>query len=257
MRLIALSLVLFFSLSAHGDGWRRVLLPVWMRGEVAGAFGSRWVADAAGFNGSPQWQVNITGDPLTHCRQCGAVGPRAVIEDFRLPATKRPGEGRFVYLFTPVAGVDHTDRVTIELHVRDISRESEGHGTEVPVVGAEDTFTAETPIALVNIPMGSLYRQKLRIYDFDGEFGRTVNVKIYRHLGVSALVAERSVTLSSAPVPEYPHYPGYAQLDLDTMPEVAGLDRVHVVIELSEQGSFWAFVSVTNNVTQQVTTVSP
>lgn len=258
LSLLALLSALFFAADAAAE-WRRVLLPIYFEGEVAGAFGSRWTLELSGYNGSDTQHLIVTDPevPFETPSRCGCtVAPGELFDGARFLGGERRGAGRFLYVMTN--GPDETERLALSLRTRDLSRESEGHGTEVPVI-REDDAIAGRPIVLANIPMGSLYRQKLRVYDFDGELGRAVTVEVYKAVGSAFFdrLATRTLQLPFAPVAAHPHHPGYAELDPNAMPELAAADRVTVLVKGSSDARLWAFVSVTNNVTQQVTTVMP
>ncbi len=226
--------------------FRRILLPVLMIDEVGGAQGSRWKTELAGYHRGTG-SIQVTDDP-THSGDDvtgrGAFTPQI--------ATARPGRGRFIYVTSQTA-----PSVTLNLRARDVSRESQNLGTELPVVGQDDTFGASSTIPLVNIPMQQQYRQKVRIYDFEGESARTVTVRIYGDNSATPAVT-RDVKLSvEATNADYPEYPGQSDIDLDQMPELSGFSRVTVTIDTPAEGRFWAFATITNNDTQLITTVTP
>ncbi len=258
LSLLALLSALVFAADAAAE-WRRVLLPIYFDGEIAGAFGSRWTLELSGYNGS-NTQHLITANPERRFEtpnRCGCtVGPGELFAGARFLHGDRRGAGRFLYIATN--GADETERLALSLRTRDLSRESESHGIEVPVVREHDVITGR-PIALTNIPTGPLYRQKLRVYDFDGELGRAVTVEVYKAAGRRHFdrLATYTLHLSLAAFSGEPHHPGYAELDLNAMPELSGVDRVTVLVKGSTDARLWAFVSVTNNDTQQVTTVTP
>ena len=217
----------------------RVLLPTFIEGEVRGVFDSRWVTELTGFLRGTD-EARVTDDP--DAALSGVVNGGTFTPDVD---TDRQGLGRFIYLST-----EDAERITLNLRARDL-RSSDNLGVEIPVVRSEDTFGPDSTIAMLNVPIAAQYRQKLRIYDFDGELGRTVKVNIDG-------VVSRDITLSGGDDGvDFPAYPGYADLDLNLIPELAGRDHVTVTIETPDEGRFWAYVSVTNNNTQQVTTVTP
>ncbi|HUP45318.1 MAG TPA: IPT/TIG domain-containing protein [Thermoanaerobaculia bacterium] len=232
--------------SYGGAGFRRLLLPVYIDGEAHGAELSRWVTELFGFHRAAG-VARVTGDPDTSAGTvAGRIAFRPALE------TARPGQGRFLY----VADED-AEAVRLNLRVRDVSREADNLGTELPVIAAEQAFAAGEEIPLVNVPTQEQYRQKVRIYDLDGEYGRTVTVRIYGD-DLSTPIATRSVTTSQAAIEtDYPAYPGQGELDLNLLPELAGLDSVNIVIDTPDAGQWWAFASITNNTTQLITTVTP
>ena len=226
--------------------FQRLLLPVFIEGAVAGAEGSLWVTELSGFHNDNE-VARVTEDPSV---TAGTVSGRTAFT----PAvtTERQGHGRFVYV-----AAEDVEAVTLNLRARDVSRETENLGTEIPVVSAAQTFAGGSQITLVNVPTQEQYRQKIRIYDFDGEYGRTVTVRVYGADSSTPLVT-REVTVSSGDVSrDYPAYPGQADLDLNLIPELLGAERVTVVIDTPADGRWWAFASITNNETQLITTVTP
>lgn len=266
-RILALLFALSFTFAAHADEWTRLLIPTYLNGELPGAYGARWVTELAGFNASGAHQ-RFTSNPDFECTrpsQCADfITPGEFFNGNAYVSTDRPGLGRFAYVMTAFAGVDHEDKLGLTLHVRDLSRAAESHGVQVPIIRAEDTFTDGWTFGMPNVPMGSQYRQKLRVYDFDGELSHSVVVEIWKTYTVVGLASERlatrTLTLGSGGDPSNPRpgYPGFAQLDLDQMPELVGQTSVSVRIKPQEQDArLWAFVTVTNNETQQVTTIVP
>lgn len=226
--------------------FRRILLPVLMIDEVGGAQGSRWKTELAGYHRGAD-SIRVTDDPA---RSGGDVTGRGAFTP--QIATARPGRGRFIYVTSATA-----QAVTLNLRARDVSRESENLGTELPVVGQDDTFGASSTIPLLNIPMQQQYRQKVRIYDFEGESARTVTVRIFGDNSATPAVTREVKLSAEATNADYPEYPGQADIDLDQMPELSGFSRVTVTIDTPADGRFWAFATITNNDTQLITTVTP
>jgi hypothetical protein len=60
---------------------------------------------------------------------------------------------------------------------RDVTRQSESYGTEIPVV-PENQAIAGAPILLNDIPRDADSRIMLRIYDFDGPTGGKVDLDV-------------------------------------------------------------------------------
>jgi hypothetical protein len=168
--------------------------------------------------------------------------------------------GAFVHVPKPL------DAATmISLRVRDLSRNAGSWGTDIPIVGEEDTATQVT---LIDIPTDPQYRAMLRIYHWSGADALPSRVTVYSPDRAEP-VATFDVT-STAPggfwTPEegdLPFYPSYAQIDLLTPAVRAAGPTIRVVVD--NKGAnvspplppLWAFVSVTNNDTQQVTIMTP
>jgi hypothetical protein len=152
------------------------------------------------------------------------------------------------------------------LRVRDVSRDADGFGTEVPVVRARDF--RDDGISLLGIPNQPNLRLTLRLYALDSAGGQVL-VRIFEQrkqvivheseqLAADTLVAERAVTLavSGAPNPvDRDNYPAYAQVTDLPMPSTP-LVRIDIV-PVTSGLRIWAFASATNNTTQQVTVISP
>jgi len=229
----------------------RVLVPIVYAQDIPGAYGSLWRTELAGFNGSlPNF---ILPDPEQTCAFPDVRCPWYVgANSLFVPQVPTDGHvpGRLLYL----AGPGDPRRVQLNVRVRDVSRESESHGTELPVVLENDAFGPSEVIGLPNVPLGPLYRQKLRIYDLEGARRRRLEIRIDSPGRQPIQVLLRTSIESSG---DFPLYPGYAELDLDTLPGLAGATVADVLIGTPFEGRFWAFISVTNNVTQQITTITP
>ena len=234
-----------------GDGvWERSLIPVLLPADLPGAHGSLWRTELAGFNSG--FEGRVTTDPQIACdRPGGSCNGYTGSGPFK-PAATTDGHtpGRMIY-----NGTFNATRVFFNLRVRDVSRESEGLGTELPVVREDDAFGPDRTIALPNVPLGALYRAKLRVYRIDIDDPTPLNVTFQD--APFHTVATRSMKLSTEPQTNgFLLYPEYAELDLDGMPELASLKSVNVLVQTPDQGLYCALVSVTNNETQQITTVT-
>lgn len=243
------------------DLYVRVLLPVYLDQPVAGGQGSRWETDFWIYNhglervllapyacpndavcpiGAPDWDSSAR------------VEPRSAVHG--VPGLFRPPvatPGRFLYYTKN--GVGNLD---FHLRIRDSSRDATNAGTEIPVVHESDLRTST--LHLINIPMDSRFRQTLRIYD--GALPPTrFAVRVY-DFASNALLASTTVEAVSPDVGLFRDLPPLAQIpDLrGLLPGRTAAGAVRVEVEPLSSGShFWAFVSVTNNETQQATLVTP
>ena len=236
-------------------GYERVLVPIFVKGETAGAFGSRWVTELVGWNpyafGVGVYQVppSDSPNPLTQ-PEWGAR-----LSSFR-PQLEGPG--------TALMYVAGTASLSFELRVRDLTRQSESWGTEIPVVPESQAFINE-PILLNNIPFGSESRVMLRIYDFDGPTGGKVDVEVhFDDASTNEQFALDTLDFPAGAQQEFPTIPGFLQVDLTSelaaipLPLVRNAKSLRVAVQSREtQKRLWAFVTVTNNRTQQITTVTP
>ena len=234
----------------EGD-YDRVLFPVNFAGR--GAFGSDWHTDIYIANDGP---IAVETVPLFWSDPDSPVLPPL------LPIA--PGDkGRFgefardggAFLHVP-RGLE--SRLSYASHIVDRSRTSTDLGTEVPVVRARDT---SDEIRLIEVPVGELYRARLRVYDFDPVNGREVLVTIRRVDNKQLLHSRRLVLSGAEQCPNAPCFasrPPFATLDFEQIAELRAAGEIDVTVESTlEDGRIWAFVSVTNNETQDVTLYTP
>lgn len=236
---------------------RRVLLPVVIIGEAPGALGSRWVTEIAGRNESDE-RVAIS-QTLGPCALlfCAPVygEPRSTFRPgFRIGQPS--GAGAFLSIEDKPAAAN----VSFSLRIRDVSREAEGWGTELPVVREHELYTSASPLQLLDIPLDPRYRNMLRLYDADGPSDMKLLVEVLRNDGDEVRASRviqfpgGEVTFASAGVPGYVQI-GFAEL---LPPGLPASERVRLRISTTEHWRrFWAFVTVTNNATQQVTAITP
>lgn len=226
--------------------FERVLFPVLFRG--AGAQGSQWVTEVAIDNPTP-WTIKAFNDisPLPPCPDCG-IGQLFDPNDYRTLDGGAYPHGRALLLPRGEA-----DDLGFSLRVRDTSRAAQGYGTQVPVVREKDMFR-NTDLTLLNVPVDMEHRTKLRIYAFDtGD--HDAQVTVHRTSAPNVVAAEYAVPMRrSCERPPCEAAPWYGELDLpyDASDPFA---NVYVTVGYGEVPA-WAFASVTNNETQQVTIVT-
>lgn len=146
--------------------------------------------------------------------------------------------GRFVYVRK-----EHLSSLAPNLRVYDVTRSEQNYGTEIPVVSESGFAPADAQIALLDIPTNAHFRSTLRVYS---TIPQTVLVTIAGE--------QRELHLLQGPSVNDPAYAAVS--DFPT-----GLGPIDVLVSLPEfaaqKAPFWAFVSVTNNETQLITTVTP
>lgn len=251
-----LAVLIFLAALAYGQQppqfpYERILVPIVLSQPVPGALGSLWSYELMGHSESTE-PVNVTTDPNTPCiTACPIVPPHA---NFRYTLLSQiPGGGAFLYIGNPGRG-----RVSFNLRIQDLSRQALSWGTEIPVVSENDVRT--DVVHLLNVPTDTRFRQTLRIYDFDGRLGKQVLLRAYSIN--EKLLLETTITLSNgdSAADSHPAFPGYAQIGglTEQYPQLRSEDRVRIELRpVSPALRFWAFVSITNNETQHVTTITP
>ncbi len=240
-----------------------ILLPIAFVGSQPGAYGSVWTsdfwvfadsdataifADSTGCNLFPGWP------PGKPCEQTWTVPPHFQNHgDFQ---GGLPGDppGLLLYL-----GKQSSSSTRFNLRIQDTSRQAETWGTELPVV-RETEFRSDR-IELLNVPLDDRFRQTLRVYDPDVHdqavfrvtfFDMVTNVKLVETM-INAQTGKTYVR-------GFPRVPSVAQLSnfRGSIPQLLAADVVRIEIQPVTPGiRIWAFVSVTNNSTQHVTTITP
>jgi hypothetical protein len=144
--------------------------------------------------------------------------------------------------------------LSFALRIRDVSRHAEGLGTQIPVVREKDLYHG-TIMTLLDVPIDPGHRVKVRIYALEpfDELHRAGRVVIFRQNNhvAEALVYRLTRNCAGSACAGEPYY-----AEVDLRPGAAGA-RVNVYIEPPLDATTWAFATVTNNATQQVTIVTP
>lgn len=231
--------------------FERVLFPVIFNG--GGAAGSRWQTDAWLHNSAFYASISRF---RTVAQNIGCVPPNCDAE-LRPRETRELdyGDDRPAGFFDNVArGSGH------ELHTnvlfRDLSRQAEAFGTEMPVVRENDWRTGQT--VLLGIPGGQDSRIMVRAYalENDAEVTATLPMRVYLINGTEPILEE---TLTLALPADKDHGPAAASYGIPVLPpSVPGPLRIEFgPLNTKYDDRYWVFASVTNNRTQHVTLVTP
>jgi hypothetical protein len=222
--------------------WERVLFPVLFN--ATGAHGSQWVSEAAIANPGRWFIENFNRIDAEPCIDWGCSQLLSPASFFRFDGA---GHANGIALLVPRA---EAEGLAFSLRVRDVARQAEGFGTEVPVV-REAKMAADTTLTLLDVPLDPRYRTKLRVYAFE-EHTHGAYVEVQRGQAFTGFPVEltRSCTgLACAATP------WYGEADL---PAGSAGETVSLYVRAGGPDSLsWAFASVTNNETQQVTIVTP
>ncbi len=213
----------------------RIFVPVLVF-NLNGAGGSVWDTDLWVTNTSDQ-PVLYQIAPCTQSAECNftyTVPPQS---------TQTRGDSyRPTGRWLPVDPAVH-----LEARLRDLSRNASSAGIELPLVRETD-FRADE-IDLNAIPRDPGFRITLRVYGLDA--GGDVTLEQLDMKG--NLLSTTVVTLAPPAVPGL--LPGYAQIALDTTPDLTPV-RLRIRPRTSNL-RIWALASITNNVTSEVTLVQP
>jgi len=222
--------LLFFALTvipslvvAQPSDHVRFLLPI--SGNTAGLQGTSWRTDVLVHNGN--------------------AAPLTVPPIFAMPYSTTgvlffPQANPAVFIDVPSALADD---VAFRMRVHDEAHDAESAGIEIPGI-PDSAFAPSTIVA--GVPTDARFRTMLRLYA-DSAADQVATLSL-RDESTGALLDRRPVSLSLGSASA----PAYAQVALD--PIILPLAPAHPVrAEIAASVPVWAFVSITNNVTQQVT----
>ena len=223
-----------------------VMLPVIFAGP--GAYGSNWTTEVLIENGGDD-RVTLFRTPV---RVLCPI-PEGCLRDFL-----DPGEIATIDPSYPTGLYVHASRgneLRYNVLVKDLSRQSEALGTEIPVV-REDDWSAST-VHLLNIPSDSRFRTALRVYS-DSQTtlpAIVVPLRVYR-MGSNVPLVDTAIPLDIAHNGKIPSTNWIA--DLTRQLNIGPGDPLRIELDppLSKD-RIWAFASITNNDTQHVTVISP
>jgi hypothetical protein len=214
-----------------------------------GAHGSEWNTNNFVRNRGPMelWTIPYLGQNILPI-----FVPAPLPVGTRTPVDNEQRDGGLLVLVP--AGTESW--LSYSSHIVDESRRRTDAGTELPVVHERE---AAPRIELLNVPLTSESRQTLRIFDFDAVDGRQVRVQVDID-GRQPVVLNATLThtIVCVTTPCYPRHPTYAVINLDADDRLRGAGPADITIYArTNDAPLWAYVSVTNNDTQHVTTNTP
>jgi hypothetical protein len=231
----------------------RVLLPI-LTPPVHGAFGSEFHTELRIANDSEN-VVFLLGLDSRRCSPIclptlfpltldpnEEVGP----EDITLSGSP----GRFVFI-----DADQVSSVAMNLRVHDVTRDGLNYGTEIPIVRESDFKTNR--ITFVGVPTDARFRNTLRIY---GESPIDVLVTVgdlapVRVRLTGGFTFPGGIDLSDFFKPAYAAFSSFptgiapVRVTVEADPDFVSLLPIEVPL--------WAFITVTNNDTQVISTITP
>lgn len=227
------------------EAFERILVPL-LTPPVHGAYGSEFHTELRIANRGTRDAVIHGLFPMCNLSVCPPVEFTLLHRTGRLETADMElngGPGRFLYLSEPDLAT-----LAMNLRVHDVTRSALNFGTEIPIV-RESEFTRDE-IMLTGIPGDSRFRRTLRIY-------ATKPVSLRLRVGDAP---EQPIEVDGG---DGLYLPSYAYVELpdgDTTysitiyPEPCLLGAPCPGIGESD---FWAFVSVTNDDTQLISTITP
>lgn len=237
-----------------------VLIPTMYNGP--GAFGSRWSTllvlnnhDSEAFS-SPGVSFGILCAIPEGCTSAD-VPPGA----FGTIATPLPPNGLLLYLPSADTPVSFVARFAAT------PRSAVAGGSELPVVREQEFTTRALQLPYIPLqPRTNPLRTALRIYAPDAQPGTSVSVELRSWTTPDGPPQYAKIVSVDAPTQTItpPIYPGYAQVTLqDAFPGAVHDGAIWNVtvtpqpLDATTTPRIWAFVTVTDNVTQEVTVQRP
>jgi hypothetical protein len=225
------------------------LVPVNAPEPTPGAYGTTWITELWVHNG------NNTPVKLADCGDNHTIPGLPCETDRHPPGVTQPAFPHEVHWAFPAllfhVGKDEAARLVLSSRLFELSRLTQPVGVEVPVVREDRFFTTET--RFIAIPSSPDLRAALRVYDPRRKIGSSVRVAAISTEGV--VLAERVLPF----VYRERVVPGMAVVaDLAALfSEIRFVERYDIrITPLQDLGEYWALVSVTDNDTQQVFTIT-
>lgn len=221
----------------------RILLPVFTS-PVLGAFGSEFHTDLRILN-IGQEEVRIFGLQEECIVTCIPTLPQ-----LDLPAGEEAGPGLLAMNGHPgrfiEVDADDVDSLSMNLRVHDVSRSALNFGTEMPIVREREFKLNQT--VLVGVPTDARFRNTLRVYTtFPAELLLTVGNR--PPVPIQLTGREDEYDPAYAVYTDFPVDAGTIRVKVEVDPSIVTLLPIEVPI--------WAFITVTNNDTQAITTITP
>jgi hypothetical protein len=230
------------------EAYERLLLPIFVP-PVRGAFGSEFHTELRlsrnGFE--PVLQAFGLETKCPHCPRFPLTDYPILLGELKpevephLNFTGRPG--RLIYM-----PKEHVEYLTGNLRVFDVSRAALNFGTEIPIVPEHEFKDLE--VVLLGVPTDPRFRNTLRIYSYAP---MQVEVVLQGHSPVT-------VTLRPGDDVFDPAYGVFTAFPTHGAPVRVVVRRIQpggVATPIDPDLKIWAFVSVTNNETQLITTITP
>jgi hypothetical protein len=240
-----------------GEGYDPLLLPL-ATYETPGGYGSMWATHIAIFNGtgreisSPQDIYILGACGFPPCREV-RIPPGSVHEPSIYRTTPGKPPGTLLWVRSDIA-----QNVIFSVRIQDLSRQALTWGTEIPVVRQQDLH--RRTLYLFGIPLDPRFRQSLRVYDPLPHQGcRSVRVRFLDEADGTVLLDENVTPID----PDCNQTPGAsfpAAFEWHGLAEKAGRESGRLIVEITplhDEMAIWAFVTITNNETQHVTTITP
>jgi len=240
-----------------------VLVPTFYEGP--GAFGSQWRTTVVVNNLSDS---QLSGNGVMFRTVCsipeGCSTPQ--VEPGQFGSIESPQAPNGILLY-PTA--EQAEKVAFSAHFASFPRQAFTGGSELPIVREKDFRPELLTLPYVTFGTGgtSFVRSRLRIYTLDGQSSVSVRVELrpwFFPTTPPTFTKIVRLTPATGGTPNAPLFPAFAQVDLQL--EFSGavlqagawnISLVPLPIASGDVPRIWAFVTVTDNATQDVTVHRP
>jgi len=248
MRIAVALLLCALALPIFAQEMEQILLPV-APSVVMCAYNSRFETRLVAYNqNAHKVKAACAGDG------CGEIGSSQGIEI----AGNAASVPLPTFLYVPKADADGL-RMSLLVESGDRDNQEDHAFAELPIARASDFVS--TKMTFVGVRMDPGYRQTLRVFGLDGTTFGKVQVRAY-DLSTEKLVYDETMWLwplsDERNEQDQALRPSFT-MECDLSSDIPANGR-HIRIEiepLTEGLKFWAFVSVTNNKTQQFYAITP
>jgi hypothetical protein len=236
-----------------------LLLPVTVK-DAPGAFGSRWSTElwmSLDDDKLPGFVAPLFGDSACDppCPLPGGPAPGTfLIGFFRTHPDETPGSLLYV-------AKDVIEKVHVSILLREDALGFNAPPLQIPVV--RRSLASSGRLSLMNLPLQAASRQMLRVYSFDPAHPPAVRVRAFADPD-DQMFYDATFTLAATQrmydvhgetaTLSLPIRPPALQLPVPVAPAALHADRVRIeVTPLTGAQPLWAFVTITDNLTQNVT----
>lgn len=225
--------------------FERVLFPVLF--DTPGANGSMWRTETTLANPNPFTVDNYNDieDQVCVTFPCG--------ERFAPRSFHKMNGGSFPHGIALLVPRTEAPLLSFHSRVRDVSQDADSLGSEIPVVRERDMVRG-VAATLLDVPVDPRYRAKLRVYRFAEGDAETAGAEIRIVPHGAQAPSTHFIQLHRTCNGNCPAVPFYGEADLASTAGVTA--NIYVRTDRDSRALTWAFVSVTNNKTQQVTIIS-
>lgn len=228
--------------------FERVLLPTFT-GPVDGAFGSRFETELRVTSRTTD-RIGLYGLMLD-CRVLCIWGdidhpPTVALHepiDNSRDVVNTGTPGHFLMVRTSDVG-----RLNANLRVYDATRTDANFGTEIPIVRQRDFIDPREPLEFLGVPTDPRFRNTLRVYSYD--FGSPVVITVEGQ-------ESKIVQMSGGGTIFEPLYAVFTDFPTGPEPVKVRVELLQPNISADARQPYWAFITVTNNETQLISTISP